>query len=109
MASASTPAPYTVHEMLTPSGTVVREYAAATGKIFAVTWSGPNVPDLRQLLGASFDAYAAPEAAGPRAHSHRAVTRGDLVVQSSGRMRAFSGKAYLASLVPTGVTIDALQ
>lgn len=100
---------YTVHEMVAPSGTVVREFSGANGKVFAVTWAGPAVPDLRQLLGASFETYAAPGATGPRAHGHRQVARGDLVVHSSGRMRAFSGKAYLASLVPSGVAIDALQ
>jgi hypothetical protein len=110
-AQAGTPsaAEYTVHEMTTPAGTLVREFSGPGGKVFAVTWSGPVMPDLRQLLGAHFDTYAAPAAAGPRAHAHRAIARGDLVVQSSGRMRAFSGKAYLASLVPSGVAIDALQ
>jgi hypothetical protein len=109
--ATATATAYTVHEMMTPAGTVVREFSGPNGKVFAVTWSGPAVPDLRQLLGAHFDTYATPSATGPRprARAHRTVARGDLVVQSMGRMRAFSGKAYLASLVPSGVAIDALQ
>lgn len=103
------PSAYTVHEIATPSGTVVREFAAADGRVFAVAWSGPTMPDLRQLLGENFAIYAAPPASGPRAHAHRTLTRGDLVVQSSGRMRAFSGRAYLSSLVPSGVAIDGLR
>lgn len=107
--STSAKAAYTVHEIPTSSGTVVREFVATDGRVFAVVWSGPTVPDLRQLLGENFAAYTAPQASGPRTHVHRTITRGDLVVQSSGHMRAFSGRAYLASLVPAGVAIDGLR
>src|SRR5215475_9542856 len=38
---------YDIHEIQTPSGTVIREYVSAQGKVFAVTWRGPGLPDLR--------------------------------------------------------------
>ena len=107
--STSPPTSYTMHEISTPSGTLVHEFTDTSGRVFAVAWSGPMVPDLRQLLGENFETYAGAGRTGPRAHGRRAVTRGDLVVQSSGRMRAFTGKAYLTSLIPTGVSIDALR
>ena len=100
---------YTVHAMTAPSGTAIREYAAADGKVFAVTWSGPAMPDLRQLLGGYFSTYATDASARRNGHAHRQIDRPELVVRSSGRQRAFSGKAYVPSMVPDGVVIDELQ
>ena len=48
---------YTMHELQTPSGTVVREYVSPGGVVFAVAWHGPAMPDLRQVLGTDFDRY----------------------------------------------------
>src|ERR1700688_3932169 len=41
---------YRVHEIQLPSGTILREFSAIGGNVFAVTWSGPAIPDLRQAL-----------------------------------------------------------
>src|SRR4051812_42114752 len=46
---------YTVKEITLPSGTLVREYVSAEGKVFAVTWSGMSQPDLQQTLGNYFE------------------------------------------------------
>jgi hypothetical protein len=46
---------YRVHEIQLPSGTVIREYSGLDGKVFALTWSGPFMPNLRQLFGGYFD------------------------------------------------------
>jgi hypothetical protein len=90
--------------MTLASGTVVREFAGLDGKVFAVAWHGPHVPDLRQTLGKYFDTMqSAPRAHADRNHLH--IQQGDLVVQAGGHMRAFSGRAYLASAVPTGVNL----
>jgi hypothetical protein len=94
---------YEVHELALPSGTVVREFVAASGKVFAVAWQGPFKPDLNQLLGPSFDRLVA---AGRRPHGdHRmlSVHAADLVIESGGRMRGFAGRAYLPALVPASV------
>ena len=45
---------YTVHEMRASTGTTVREYVSASGKVFGVAWEGPTLPDLRQVLGVYF-------------------------------------------------------
>ncbi len=37
---------YTVHEMRTPANTVVREFVSSAGRVFAVSWRGPILPDL---------------------------------------------------------------
>jgi len=97
---------YVVHEIQTPTGTVVREYVTAAGRVFAVSWRGPMMPDLRQTLGDSFQQY---ENAARAPHAMRRqlnIDHPDLVVRSSGRMRAYSGYAYLPALMPQGFTAD---
>ena len=48
---------YTVHEIAAPSGVVVREFVSPAGTVFGVAWTGPTMPDLRQVLGPYFDRY----------------------------------------------------
>jgi hypothetical protein len=105
-----TPHPlYSVHELISSTGTTVREYAAPDGAVFAIAWNGPAMPDLRQTLGAYFADYIAAARANQGGHHHLAATSADLVVQSAGHMRAFAGRAYLAGAVPAGVSIDELR
>jgi len=99
---------YAVHEIAAPSGTVVREFVSPTGKVFAVAWSGPAMPDLRQVLGPYYDTYVA-AVAQRKAKGPVNVVLPGLVVQSSGHMRAFSGKAYLPGAVPAGVGSEELK
>jgi hypothetical protein len=100
---------YRVHESQLPSGTVVREYAAPNGNVFAVTWRGPFVPNLKQLLGRYFEEYAAGAKANHADHHHVEVRQSDLVVQAAGHMRAMAGRAYLPQALPAGVMPGDLQ
>ena len=104
---------YTVHEAQLETGTVVREYASASGQVFAVTWRGPVLPDLNQWLGGYFGVFKQgtdqSRLAGRRGASVNLVQEG-LVVQSNGRMRNFFGHAYVPALVPLSFEInDVLQ
>jgi len=95
---------YEIHAIQMPSGTQVREYAATDGKVFAVAWNGPTVPNLRQTLGQYFDRFvAAAKDNRPGRHPLR-IAESDLVVHAGGHMRAFSGVAYLPQALPDGVT-----
>ena len=101
---------YSMHELQTEAGVNVREYIAG-GKVFAVTWSGPALPDLQQLLGAYFPTFKQ-SMAERRSRGVRgpvAMHQNDLVVESRGNMRAFSGRAYVPSLLPPQVSIDEIQ
>jgi hypothetical protein len=100
---------FTVHEMTLPSGTVVREYVSPQGQVFAVTWKGPFKPDLRQLLGSYFDRYAQSPARVRGGHAGAGLSQPDLVVQSSGHPRAFTGRAYLPAMLPANVAESDLQ
>jgi hypothetical protein len=99
---------YRVQELRLSSGTSVREYATADGAVFAVAWSGPAQPDLRQTLGRYFDVYTA----GARAnagHTHLHFQQEGLVVEANGHMRAFAGRAYLPQAVPAGTSLKELR
>ncbi len=100
---------YRIHEIQMPSGTLVREYVGPNGKVFAVAWNGPTVPNLRQTLGQYFDTYVAAAKAKHAGRHHLQIQRDDLVVQAGGHMRAFSGRAYLPQAVPAGVSIEDLR
>ncbi|HYA15093.1 MAG TPA: DUF2844 domain-containing protein [Syntrophales bacterium] len=104
---------HTVHEIKIPAGTVVREYVSNAGKIFAVTWQGPHVPDLRQLLGSHFDQFSQAvkdrKAKQPWIRGPLMIQEPGLVVHTGGHMRAYFGKAYIPELVPQGVSIEDLK
>ncbi|MFC6308864.1 DUF2844 domain-containing protein [Paraburkholderia dipogonis] len=105
--TATTQNAYSVHLMTLPSGTLVREYVARSGIVFGVAWEGPTLPDLKSMLGTSFDAYVA--ATTTRRGTPLAVSNSDLVVYSGGHLRAFSGHAYLPQAVPAGVDAGVIQ
>jgi hypothetical protein len=100
---------YRVHEIQLSSGTLVREFVGPDGKVFAIAWKGPTIPNLRQILGQYFDNYAAAASAGHLGHNHLQIQQSDLVVQAGGHMRAFSGRAYLPQAVPSGVSVGELH
>jgi len=95
---------YTVHALDLPGGTVVREFIGASGIVFAVSWSGPFRPDLRQTLGVYFDRFRAATGQHGATHRRLLVAERDLVIASRGRLRAFEGLAYLPAAMPAGVT-----
>jgi hypothetical protein len=100
---------YRVHEISLPSGTVVREFVAPSGGIFAVAWKGPTVPNLRQALGSYFDSYVAAAKVTPVNHRRVDIVGTDLVVHAMGHMRAFSGIAYVPRSIPAGVSVGELR
>jgi hypothetical protein len=103
---------YAVHEIQTPTGTVIREYASASGKIFAVAWRGPWLPDMQQLLGDYFQQFA--DAAQTQANQRLGrkplqITQPGFVLQQFGHMRSFTGRAYIPEMLPPGVSSEAIQ
>ncbi|MCZ2498432.1 DUF2844 domain-containing protein [Xylophilus sp. Kf1] len=106
---------HTVHAYRLPSGTVVREYLADSGRVFAVAWDGPFKPDLAQLLGARHfaamdDSTRERNREGRRGPmSLRPAGAGHLAIESSGHMRAFVGRAWLSDQLPAGVDADAIR
>jgi hypothetical protein len=91
------------HDLELPSGTVVHEYVSSTGIVYGISWRGPRIPDLRELMGAYFAQLERRDARAAAGHHRLSVAGADLVVQSSGHQHAFVGRAWVPSLVPPGV------
>jgi hypothetical protein len=109
-------AAYTMHEIQGVSGTVVREYVSAAGasagKVFAVAWQGPWRPDMRQLLGSYFEQYLQAAKTQSTARIGRRplmIDQPGLVVQLGGHPRAFTGRAYVPQMLPSGVRAEEIQ
>ena len=103
---------YTLHEMRSSTGTTIREYVSPDGKVFAVSWKGPFLPDLRQVLGDYFAEYqteARRVREGRRARGPLAIDTGDLTVVVSGHTRAFTGRAIANRLMPAGFDKNTIQ
>lgn len=85
------------------SGTTIHEYVGPGGTVFAVSWSGPFMPDLKELLGVHFNAMQAHAANRPDARRSRLAMRGqDVVIVSTGHMGALEGRAWVPSKLPAG-------
>jgi hypothetical protein len=95
-----------VQEISAETGMHVREYLNRDGVVFAVSWTGPVLPDLQQLLATYYAPYTAALAAlnHPGLHRSARVTLPELVVESGGHLRAYAGRAYLPALIPAGMS-----
>lgn len=103
-AASTGAATYTDLERTLDSGTTVHEYVDASGVVFAVSWSGPYLPDLKEILGdAPFDKMVSQANRMPKGgRSPLVLKRRDLVVESGGHMGAFQGRAWLPDQLPPG-------
>ena len=100
-----------IQEITNIDGMRVREYLDGRGMVFAVTWSGPAIPDLRQLLGVYFDEYQAALRSFKPIGMHRSIRIAgpSIEVELSGHMRAYSGRAYLTAQVPAEIRVGDLR
>jgi hypothetical protein len=101
-----------IHEISDEHGTIVREFVSPQGTVFAVAWRGQFIPDLQQLLGKHFEEYSAAAKAQKAAYVGRRplnVQVPGLVVQISGHMRAYSGRAFLPGMLPQGFAADSIR
>lgn len=104
---AATLSPYSVRATTFSSGTQVREYIGADGRVFGIAWNGPRMPDLSTLLGNYFPEYASGVRAIRTVRHGRgpvAVDNADLSVHSGGHMGSFFGQAWLPGALPAGMT-----
>lgn len=102
---------YSVQEISTAEGAVVREYVSPEGKVFAFSWQGAKRPDLPQLLGpARYTEFmkAATSVRQPD-RRHASVQLPGFVVYTAVRMGHFYGRAWAPDLVPTGVSTDEIK
>lgn len=100
---------YTVQQITQPDGLVVEEFVSPAGMVFGVSWRGPVMPKLADLLGSYFQDFQ--QTSQTAARRRRAVVlRSDrVVVESGGHPRGFHGRAYVPSLVPGNVSPAVIQ
>lgn len=103
---------FTTERLTLENGAHVTEYVTGDNVVFAVTWHGPAMPDLHQLLGS----YAQRASDGAKAfHAGRSalgptvVKASDFVLQTGGHMRAYWGRAWLPNAMPAGVSNQDIQ
>ncbi len=95
-------------ERASGDGGAIREYVSPQGIVFAVAWNTRFKPRLDTLLGRYHEGYAAaasqaltrPGRAGIQRQATLQST--DLVVQSTGFLNTFKGRAWVPSLLPAG-------
>jgi hypothetical protein len=101
---------YKLHQITSPNGAVVSEYISPQGRVFAVSWRAPFIPDLQQLLGSYFTQVQQAAQSQPRRRGGPLVVRSsDFVFASGGHMRAFHGSAYVPSLLPKNVSAEVVR
>ena len=99
---------YDVHELAT-SGGHVREYVARTGTVFAVTFKGSSMPNLRAVLGSHYGEYEVAVNARLTNHKVFAMSSPGLVMEVVKLPRGFTGSAHVPSLLPAGVAARDLR
>ncbi|MYM26787.1 Protein of unknown function [Duganella sacchari] len=110
LAASASESVYTVSQSTLDSGTIVREYVDSNGVVFAVSWNGPTLPDLRTLLGDKFTVMTSNAAKRPKAgHSQLAVDQSDVVIVSNGHMRAYTGQAWIPGALPAGFDTSSIE
>jgi len=102
---------FEIKEITSDNGMRVREFLNRKGIVFAVTWAGPAAPDLQRLLGTQFAVYTTALTSRTRLGLQRSVrvATPELVVESAGHLRNFTGRAYLPAMLPVGVTTAELR
>jgi hypothetical protein len=102
---------YKVHQLTSANGTIVREYVSPKGLVFGVTWRGPFMPDMRQLLGSYVTNLqtASPSQTYVRHLRGLVVKMKDFVFVNGGNMRHWMGNAYVPSLIPSNVSVEVMR
>ena len=95
---------YDVHEATNADGVHVSQYVnRSSGKVFAVTWDGPRLPDIGALLGTSAARYYAAARVSHASHHVLSINDPDLSVSVLRLPRGWQGQAYLPAAMPAGV------
>lgn len=109
---AQATAPYSIKETKLTDGTVVREFLSGPDTVFAVSWSGPRIPNLSTLLGQYAAQYTQRVDALRSTHPGIGpipVEEPGLVVRSAGHMGSFKGQAWIPQALPAGVTASDIR
>lgn len=99
---------YSVEQITRGDGAVLKEFVSPDGKVFGLSWRGPTMPNLSQLLGPYFLSFQQGNTQ-PRRRGPISVHTGPLVVETGGHQRMFHVRALLSDQFPNGVSEDVVQ
>ena len=100
---------YSIKHLSSADGQTVNEYVSPAGKVFAVSWQGPFMPNLQQLLGSYFGQLQQAAQNHRRRRGPLVIRSKDLVLISGGHMRSYHGTAYAPSLWPANVPVGVIR
>lgn len=100
---------YSLHQITAAGGAVVKEYVSPAGRVFGISWQGPAMPNLQQLLGSYFSEFQQAARRQARRRGPVVLRTDKVVIVSAGHMRAFQGSAYVPSLLPENVTAEVVR
>ena len=101
---------YRLHQITDSNGDVVREYVSPAGEVFGISWQGPYVPSMQQLLGSYFTYLQQHAQSQTTRHGGLLnIQNSDFVFTNGGHMRWYHGRAYVPSLLPTNLSPEVVQ
>jgi Protein of unknown function (DUF2844) len=100
---------YDVHEGRGSNGLLIREYVDSSGRVFAVTWTGQQLPDLHELLGAYAERFTSGTTLSRTGHHVLAIKGEDFEADLVRLPRGWAGHAVLPSAIPAGVNRSELR
>lgn len=100
---------YSIRQLKAADGRTVKEYVSPAGMVFGVSWKGPTMPNLRQLLGSYFTQVQESAQSRRKRGGPLVIKNKDFVLVSGGHMRAYQGMAYVPSLVPSNVSAEVVK
>ena len=100
---------YSIKELSRADGQTVKEYVSPSGRVFAITWKGPFMPDLQQLLGSYYGQMQQAAQNHRKRRGPLVIRSKDLVLASGGHMRSFHGIAYAPKLWPANVSPEVVH
>ncbi len=95
-----------MHEITTIQGATVRQYVSPQGQVFATTWSGPAMPDLKVVLASHHAQYMTQAQARRGNHHVMAFETDGLVLRVVKLPRGIAGSALVPALVPAGMDLQ---
>jgi hypothetical protein len=99
---------YAVLRQALPSGTQVTQYVDRQRTVFAVAWSGPYLPELRELLGAYHRELVEAQARSTL-HAPVVVRSSRIAIESATGVGSFQGRAWLPDHLPAGFDVKELR
>jgi hypothetical protein len=100
---------YSIHQISSSNGHVIKEYVSLQGSVFGISWQGSTIPNLQQFLGSYFTQLQDAMRSSRRRRGPLVVRTDQVVIETGGHQRSFHGRAYIPDLLPATVSPADIQ